>query len=159
MQSVASVTYHNEHMTDALWDELQPLINQHWVEVAHWTDIPLNPQRSKYFELEAAGILKIATARVDGRLIGYHFALVAPHLHYATCLVANQDVFWVHPDHRGGRVGMRLLLTAEATLRALGVQVITQHGKVRDEINIGGFLERLGYEPMDTIYVKRLDRN
>lgn len=143
-----------EPLTDALWAELEPLLFRHYLAISAWKDVPLEPDRAKYDLLERAGVLRIFTARQQGCLIGYVAFLVDAHLHYRRLTVASQDVLWIEPEHRHGALGSELMDFAERVLEVDGVHVILQHSKVAHPI--GGFLRRLGYEAMDTIYAKRI---
>lgn len=139
----------------ALWGEIEPLLYKHWEEIAHFKDIPLAPNREVYDRLEAAGVLRCFTARLAGALVGYLVATVVPSLHYSGSVQSHQDVLFVLPEHRKSRAGIGLLRFAERQLNAEGVQVLHQHMKVAHDF--GPLLERLGYEWVEKIYVKRLD--
>lgn len=139
-----------------LWPELEPLLEAHWREVAHYQDIGLEPDKDAYAEHEQAGALRCFTARDAGRLVGYAFFFVRPNMHYRGSLQAWQDVLFLHPDYRG-RAGVTLIRVAETRLRAEGVQVVYHHAKRTNRV--GELLGRLGYELVDEIYAKRLDKN
>lgn len=139
----------------AVWDEVQPLLQAHWREIAHYQDIPLDVDVQTYAQIEAAGVLRIFTVRVDGRLAGYNCFMVKAHPHYRCSLQANQDVLFLAPDFRGAGVGIRFIDWCDGELAAEGVQVVYQHVKAAH--NFGPLLERLGYELMDLIYARRLD--
>jgi hypothetical protein len=49
-----------------------------------------------------------------------------------------------------------LIRYADMQLKEDGVQVVYHHSKVAH--NIGPLLERMGYEAVDLIYAKRLDK-
>lgn len=153
----AVITYQTEPLSDSLWSELMPLLERHWHEVAHYRDVPLNPNREAYAKIAAAGMLRIYTARGDGRLIGYLACILAPSLHYAPHTFAAQDVLFIDPAYRGARFGASLITFAHRRLREDGVTMLMQHSKHRSDINIGPLLHRLGYEHMDDIWCIRLD--
>lgn len=97
------------------------------------------------------------TAReVDGSLIGYCVYFVKHAPHYAASIQAAQDVLYVARSHRGG-TGYRFIAWCDEQLAAEGVQVVYQHAKVAHPA-LGRILERQGYEAVDVIYAKRLDR-
>lgn len=165
MLTAAAVTYSREVLDGGLWDEIAPLLEAHWHEVAHYPDLALAPRRDLYEKIADAGNLRVYTARVDagptrGRLVGYLAALVTPSLHYAPHVYAQQDVLFVDKSHRGSRVGVDLIRFAHDQLRAEGVTALYQHVKHRSDLNVGPMLERLlGYEHVDDIYAVRLDRS
>ncbi len=140
----------------AVWDEVQPLLMAHWREIAHYPDIVLAPDRAFYDNAERMGALRVFTARLDGALIGYVAYFVKTNVHYRDSLQATQDVLFIHADHRRSRFGLELIRFADGMLAADGVQVVHQHVKCAH--NFGPLLERLGYEHVEHIYSKRLDR-
>lgn len=165
MLAAISVDYATEHLCDGLWEEVAPLLESHWHEVAHYDDIPLSPDRDAYRRVEASGCLRVYTARLGspapdrGRLIGYLAVFVHPNLHYSSSLCANQDVLFIDPAHRGSRAGVNLIKYAHDQLRSEGVQVLSQHVKARSDINVGPMLKRLlHYDLVDEIWAVRLDR-
>jgi GNAT superfamily N-acetyltransferase len=143
---------------DTFIDEAMPLFELHYAEIAHYQDIPLDVDIDRYRAIEAAGGLRVYTARTpEGWLIGYAVFFVAPHPHYRGSIQASNDVVYIEPEFRLGRVGLALLHHCEKFLRDEGVQVFLHHVKNKHP-KLGRIIEHMGYEPMDTIYVKRLDR-
>jgi len=147
--------YQRESVAE-LWDELAPLLEAHYREIAIWHDIALDPDREIYERIEALGQLRVYTVRADRRLIGYAVFFVRPNLHYRQSVWAQQDVVFVAPEHRHRGVGQLLLAFAEGELRVEGVQVVVHHVKLAHP-QLGAVLQQLGYEPAETIYAKRLD--
>jgi GNAT superfamily N-acetyltransferase len=165
MLASTAVAFAVEKLSDSLWDELQPLLEAHWHEVAHYEDIPLEPHKDLYRFMDEKGTIRIYTARTQapspdrGRLIGYLAVFVAPCLHYASKIMATQDVLFVDVTHRGSRTGVDLIRFSHERLREEGVSIISQHVKHRSDINIGPMLGRLlGYEHVDDIWAFRLDK-
>lgn len=149
-------TYGRESLCD-VWNDIQPLLYLHWREIATHQDIPLQPIRAYYDAGEASGVLRIFTVRdILKNLIGYAVYLVAPNAHYGSCLQANQDVLYVHPDWRRGGLAARLIRFCDDRLREDGVQVVAQHVKLAHPV-LSVLLERAGYQAVETIYTKRLD--
>jgi GNAT superfamily N-acetyltransferase len=153
-------SYTVEHLSDGLIAELMPLLRAHWREVAHYSDLELNPDWDAYRKMESLNRFVVMTARAEGqRLVGYLAVFIAPSLHYRPAIFAHQDVLYVEPGMRARGVGEALLRYAQDVLKHLGVTVLYQHGKARHDLNIGPFLtRRLGYELVDEIYALRLDR-
>lgn len=136
--------------------ELPPLFKRHWREVALNQDtIPLDPSWDTYFNLELAGVLRVLTARSQGALVGYHFLLVLPHLHYNSTLSAQTDMFWLDPAYRSGLAGYRLLRIARDQLKAWGVKRHQINEKLHRP-SLGPLLARLGYAPAETSYLQVL---
>ena len=147
--------YYQEERVSMIWEEAAPLLEQHYHEIAHYQDIPLDPDRDAYLTMEATDRLRCYTMRDAGKLVGYVVFLFGS-LHYKSSRQARQDVLFVRPDHRIGMAGMRLIRFAEKRLRADGVQVVYHHAKIR-ATKVGKVLEAMGYELVDGLYAKRLD--
>lgn len=143
----------------AVYPEAKPLLALHHQEIAYYQDIPLAVDEAGYQALDEAGKLRVYTARnVDGKLVGYAAYIVGPNAHYMTSGVqAKQDVLFVHPDYRGGRVGLRFVDCIEDALRIDGVQVVYNHSKVKHQA-LARILEYRGHELVEVIHAKRLDR-
>lgn len=148
--------YAIESIASCRADGVEALLAAHYHEIARYPDIPLDVDWARYEQAELNGTLRVMTARQGRLLVGYAAYLVAPHWHYKGSLQAIQDVLYVHPDYRGSRVGYKLIAMADQYLALEGVQVVYQHSKIAHPI--GAVLARQGYEPIDLIYGKRLDR-
>lgn len=149
------ITYQQEKVSD-LWEESEALLQAHWREIAHYQDIVLDPNKAFYAAAEEVGMLRCYTARDGVQLVGYVVFFAKPNPHYQGSLQAAQDVLFLLPEYRKGMAGVRLITVAEKNLKAEGVQVVYHHVK---RINkVGELLVRLGYELVDEIYAKRLDR-
>lgn len=133
-------------------DEIKPLIEKHWGEVAHFRDIPLDPDWTKYRALDSMGFLAVFTAREEGKLIGYSIFLVGHHPHFKTSIQANQDILFISPEKRG--FGSHFISWCDQNLKNDGVKVVNIH--VNKDHDFGPMLERLGYENVDKIYSRRL---
>jgi GNAT superfamily N-acetyltransferase len=133
------------------------MLSQHQAELASFPDILADCDWSFYAAAAAAGLLQIFTARADGVLIGYAVFIVRKHPHYKRHTWANNDVIWVHPDHRRGGVGRDFVRFFVAAFGEQGVDVMHMRTKVahpelrhllesldffRDEI---GMSKRLNY--------------
>lgn len=148
------MNFEREIATLPLCQELFPLLELHYREIAVDQDIPLTPDFAKYTQLEALGRLRVYTARDDDRLLwGYAIYFVGPNMHYQTSLQAVQDVLFMHPGRRG--VGGRLIRFADDELAKDGVQKVFHHVKLAHDF--GPLLKRQGYEPIEAIYARRLD--
>ena len=137
-------------------DEVMPLLDEHYLEVAHYKDIPLDVDFAAYDAVETAGMFRVYTARTGtGALVGYAAFFVRSNGHYRGSLQAHQDVLFMLPGSRG--LGGELIRYAEEQLRAEGVQVVYQHIKVATP-RTAALMVRLGYQAVDTIFAKRLDQ-
>lgn len=134
-------------------DEMSPLWARHWEEVALNRDkMPLDPDFANYDAMHALGMLSIVVARRAGEIIGYHFTIVRPHLHYVTTLCGQTDIYYIAPEHRTGRVPLRLFQFVEKTLKARGVQKLFTGTKL--SLNAGPLFEFMGWCPTEVLYTK-----
>lgn len=149
------ITFQAEPFDRAYADAVE-LLQLHYAEIAPYQDLfKINCNVAFYRQLEKNGALHVVTARHDDRLVGYFIFIAARHPHYTDVMVANEDMKFLHPDYRGG-TGFKMISFAEAHARALGCKVIFQRSKAKS--GHGPMYRRMGYELMDEIYAKRLDR-
>lgn len=148
-------TYQEENIKD-LWPEIMPLLEEHFWEISANHDIPLNPNKEVYNQMQDVGAFKVYTARDDGELVGYAAYFVAPNMHYMDSFQANQDVLFLKSDRRKGMTGIRLIKFADKKLAEYGCQMVYHHVKIKH--NFGRVLEWLGYNKVEEIHSKRLDK-
>lgn len=144
-------TYQVEEYQDCI-TEVSAHYEEHWKELAADPSIPLNPHYEQYDLIAQAGLLHVTTVRYNGKLVGYHFVMLSPHLHYKQSLTAFTDIFYLEPEHRNGWIGVKLFKTMESTLKDRGVQRIYMGTKLKSDI--GPILDRLGYNPIERLYTK-----
>lgn len=154
---MTSLTFARESFDAALLAELYPHFLDHWRELGRYPFPDIEPgfNESLYIALEAAGGLRVFTARDNGALVGYAVFFLQLHPHHTSALYAMEDMLYVLPARRGF-TGARLIRFVERELAADGVQVITQAVPVTNDWS--KLLERMGYTPIEQIYAKRLDR-
>lgn len=147
------VTFQKERVTDC-FEEAFPLLLAHWAEVAHFKDIPLKPDWTLYAEVEAKGALRTYTIRESGKLVGYAVFFVRTNAHYADSVQAVQDIVYLDPDMRAPTTGIRFLAWCDEQLQAEGIEAVYHH--VKRSRDFGPILRYLGYENIETVWVKRL---
>ncbi|MDC0117576.1 hypothetical protein OAI16_06755 [Flavobacteriaceae bacterium] len=136
-------------------DEVKPLLNSHWEEIALNKDkIKLNPDWEAYEALEQQGKLKIFTARDDGQLVGYFVVIVGTNLHYKDHLFASNDIIYLSPNHRKGFTGIKLVKFAEKCLKDDGVSVLTINTKVHQPFD--KLMDFLKFRKIERVYSKYL---
>lgn len=143
-----------ETLSPALISELAPLLEKHWREVAHYQDIPLEPDWNTYQALDEKDVLRLYTSRCTDTdaLIGYALFIVSTNVHYKSSVQAKQDVIFIDPTRRG--FGARFIIWCDNQLKNEGVEFVFHHTKAARDF--GPMLERMGYERIDYIYGKRL---
>jgi len=148
------ITYQQESLVTTK-EDARPLLEKHWEEIALNKDtIKLNPDWDAYADLEDAGILKIFTARLDGKLIGYFVTFVRSHIHYKDHLFAYNDILYLDKDYRKGFTGSKLMKFAEKCLKEDGVTVLVVNTKRHKPFDV--LLKWLGYKHIENIYSKVL---
>src|SRR5689334_18451912 len=88
----AEPTFARETLTTELVDELLPLLRAHYLEIAHYQDIELDPDWDAYAVVQQNNALRVFTARQDGKLVGYCAFFLRKNMHYRKSLQAVNDV-------------------------------------------------------------------
>jgi GNAT superfamily N-acetyltransferase len=149
------ITFSVESIDECL-EDMRHLWMVHWEEIALDKDkIALEPDVDTFYALEHAGALQIVVARDEAeQVVGYHVSVVRRHLHYRSSLTAYVDMYFVHPEHRRGRAGIKLFLFAEQALRERGVQRIYTGTKLHKDV--GRLLDFIGHKEIERLYVKSI---
>lgn len=102
--------YQVETVQECLIDMID-LNDMHYDEIGTHKHLKvLKPDYEAYLELERDGHLRVFIVRDDDdKMIGYSVTFIQNHIHYSDCVYALNDILFVHPDHRGGTVGYRLI--------------------------------------------------
>ena len=147
------ITLQQETLYDVV-DEVEPLLRLHYDELTlNKEHIKLDPMWERYALLESSDSLVIYTARDNGQLVGYSAFFVTQHMHYAALTIVANDVLFLHPDHRTGRTGIRLIKFCESSLRErLGSFKLTWHAKYTNDL--ASILTRMGYAAEEVILSK-----
>ena len=134
-------------------EDIKPLIEKHWELVAlNQGKIKLNPNWEEYARLDAAGVLRVFTAREDGELVGYCVLVVSRSMHYKDHVFANNDVTFVLPDNRAGATGYQLLKYAEDHCAKNDISLMNVNTKVH--LPFDSLLVGMGFNLIERIYSK-----
>lgn len=136
--------------------EMEPLMKTHWQEVCHDQQFfQLDPNWEAFQHLEDNGMLISLAARTStDELAGYVVYVLSPMLHYRQRRVAHEDAHYLLPVYRRGWTAVKMFRCAEECLRQAGVHVTIVHTKAG--LDRGPVFQRLGYEKLETLYIKRL---
>ena len=145
------IVYEDIDMRD-IFDELKSVIPQHYEELCVTKEFPLDPDWDCFARSAENGFLRTITVRNDGELIGYMIFFIHPHYHYKTCKTAFEDLYYLKPEYRKGRVGIKMFQYAEAALKRIGVDRIIMHTKVHSDNS--RLFEYLGYKFTDKTFTK-----
>jgi GNAT superfamily N-acetyltransferase len=132
-------------------EEVKPVFPIHWEELAlHKDKVPLDPQYDIYLQKDRDGQILLVVARENGKLIGYFVGFVGRHLHYKSYLTCGMDIFYVLPQHRGSRVGIKLFKTVEAECKRRGIQTLIVGSKLHKDAS--WLFEYLKYTEVERYY-------
>lgn len=151
--TIAGVTFQRERLGPIL-REILPLLEKDWREngVDH-DSVPFRLDLDRYLNYDLVGVLQIVTARDEGALVGYVFALVHPHIDHSGAGWAMLTWYWIYPGYRGGGLGNALLEAMETFLKQAGVAVVEVTEKIRRPHGLFG---RRHYYATDIVYRKQL---
>lgn len=96
----------------------------------------------------------IFIAEKDGKAVGMVLGMVTEH-YFGRDLMASDLAVYVHPEHRGGTLVVRLIKKFEAWAFSMGAKVITMG--VSTEVaaeRTGQLYKRLGYRMTGSLAVK-----
>lgn len=149
------ITFAIERFAD-VYEEMYPLLVEHYDEISQHKEqgFPLEPQADAYQARENAGQLLMVIARNSGKIVGYFIAIIAPALHYQSCLTCSPDIFYVKGEYRRDGTAMGMFQFVEATLRHRGVKAWMVGSKVAHDVT--KLFEHLDMKPFEVTYVKWL---
>jgi GNAT superfamily N-acetyltransferase len=147
------IIYEDVNLID-IFDEIKLIIGMHYDELCVTKEFPLDPDWDHYEKLTNAGLIRTITVRNEKELIGYMVFFVRPHNHYKTCKTAFEDLYFVKPEYRKGRVGIKMFQYAEEALKRIGVNRIVVHTKIHSDNS--RLLEYLDYHQTDKLFTKIL---
>lgn len=150
------LTFQVEKYEDVI-EEIKPFYPQHYEELASDKEVPLDPDYDAYEVLRKMGTLHVVTARFEKQLVGYHFSILTPHLHYRASLTAFTDIYYLRTDCRQGMNGINFLKAVERSLEALGVQRL--YVATKTDADKGSVFRWMGYKEKERVYTKMLGAN
>lgn len=137
------------------------LREEHWPELGHYKDIPIDMDWNRYFAIQDMGKLRCYIIKAPTNeefktfeLIGYAFYVVDNHLHYQQTKVATQDILYIRKQHRG--FGRDFINWCDMQLKAENVVTVLHH--IKPYFDWSDMIKKLGYEPAELIFSRRLDK-
>lgn len=135
--------------------ELLPLLQMHRDELAtNKALMVLNPNWEMYRALEQNDALLALLAYCDDEIVGYSACILTKHPHYMGLTYAHNDVLFLAPAFRGGRLGIQLIHATEQAAKERGAQMVMWHAK--EGTALLGMLPRMGYKVQDVIFSKEV---
>ena len=149
------ITYQEEQFNDVI-DEIKPLLEEHYHEVAMYKDrIELNPNYDLYEIMNRTGNVHIFTARdseANNALVGYCLTFMQQHPHYKDHVYAVNDIIYVAEPYRHTEVAPEMISRLEKAMLAEGVSVMTFHMKTYKTFET--LMDSLGFEQFEYLYSK-----
>ena len=146
---------YRQEFLDDVRGEVEALIQDHYDEVYPVRDVfDWDMDWDSYEKLEEHGLLRIFTARDDGKLVGYIWILITPNLHSKGSVLACDDGLFVAKDYRGKSVAKDLIQFAEMCLKEDGLKVFHIVGTTEKPID--ALMQRMGYTAIETKFQKVL---
>ena len=88
-----------------------------------------------------------------GGVVGFCSAVMAPILGSPNAYGATEIAWYVSPESRGGKSGIKLMQFMEEIAKEAGVKYFTMIS-MHSSMNVGSIYERLGYKKTETAYTK-----
>lgn len=152
---MSDYTFTEEPFSKEVYNEIYPLLEEHWTEIATDKTVKLDPDFDNYQLLQDTGHLHTLLCRNElNQIIGYIVTFLMPHMHYKNTLYAQNDLIYIHPDHRRGSLAARMLKVFEEHMKEKGVDIIQMHVKVAFEF--GAMLTRVGFMHEENVYRKKI---
>lgn len=136
------------------FDRITKLFDEHYNEVEILKDLQLNPDYYIYFEADKKNLVKVVLCEDNNELIGYIVFFVGPNLHYKDCLLATEDIYYLKPEYRKGRTGIKMFQFAEKYLKSIGINMIKYSTKTHlDNSRLFDYLE---CKFIEKVFIKRI---
>lgn len=140
--------------------EVQPqyaeFVYEYWHNSPENDDhIPLDFNWDTYIRLDADNIIHLTVGRDDDKMIAAALYLILQNVKHRTILAAHCDTFAVAREYRGKGIGKRLFAAVEPLLSELGVKQI--YNSYREVYHTKPLFEKLGFELVDRVYMKKVD--
>lgn len=149
-----SLVFSEEKVID-VWDELKILANMHWLETELYRHgHTFNPDLERYAQFNETGFYRLYCVRdtdADNRLIGDAGMYVTVSMH-TQIPCAMEDTWFLLPEYRKGRNGIKFFKFIEERLRLSGVREIICSTKITNRA--GSLLEYMGYKHIANQYHK-----
>jgi len=99
----------------------------------------------------------LAVVEIKGEVVGFTAGVKSFLLASTKALVATELAWWISPDHRGGKSGIKLLRHIETQAKSQGIKywsMVTMESSAPEMV--AKMYERMGYSKSETIYTKVL---
>ncbi len=154
--SPLGITFAEESFDTFLRDGAD-LFREHCALVGEHTENFMHKNHELARALERSGAAHIITARCNGKMFGYHTAILSPSMESPDIMSACGNTFYASPDFPG--LGLKLLRASLAALRAKGVdEIYLRAGHRGAGPRMGPLLRRVGGEDAGELYRVQLGK-
>jgi hypothetical protein len=136
------------------FDEVLTLLDAHYQELSVTKHYKLNPCYEIYKANEKNGKCRVILCKDNDVIVGYIVFFIDINLHYQDCLLATEDIYYLKPEYRKGRTGIKMFKFAEDYLKSLGVNMIKYATKVHSDNS--ALFEYLGCAFTEKVYIKTI---
>jgi hypothetical protein len=137
----------------SMWPDAEPLARAHYAEVEGQLALkrPFRVHVEAMQAINDAGILRLVTARLDGRLLAYCTWNVQPDVESWGLVMANQGAIYAADGFAGLNLCRRMLDFSIHELRAFGVDYLLLHHRMLGRgARLGSLFARI-----KAIFIKR----
>lgn len=141
-----------EPYSETLYREAIPLLREHLVLMEQSPEDHDKRNLALYQRLQDLGALQCVIARINGRMFGYLFSIVAPSMDQKDRMEAQHTIFFADSGVRG--LGMKMQRFAIEALRERGVNDLFMRtgNRTASSPRLGTIYKRLGAAQMGEIY-------
>lgn len=147
------ITYTVSNVVDCM-QEVSKLLEAHYDELSVNKGFKLNPDYKRYYIADKINQVKVILCKDDDVIVGYIVFFLMKDLHYQDCLLAAEDIYYLKPEYRKGRTGIKMFKFAEDYLKTIGVNLIKYSTKVH--LDNSALFEYLGYTHIEKIFTKNI---
>jgi GNAT superfamily N-acetyltransferase len=133
--------------------EFHEMLVWHWSEVSSFKDYQARPDWDRYRQAYELDMFKIYVIELSGLIVGYATHFISFSMHYENLKSALADAIYISPEHRG--LGKKFIAWIDEQLKNDNVIAVYRHATKKNRFSI--LLDRMGYEQIETTYLKRLD--
>ncbi len=137
------------------FSEIEKMASQFWPDAGF--DVPYKEGSAMFYIKLAYNQSLLIVAEKDNELVGFAAGAKSPLMGNSDFTAGSELAWWVHPDHRGGKLGIQLLQGLEQAAKEAGCHywsMIFMQSSMPDTIK--GIYEKMGYKLQETTYLKRI---
>jgi hypothetical protein len=136
-------------------EQAQPLMLEHWEEVAKETGVPKPSMNADYLaQQEAQGLLFTVGAFAGTELVGYSMNCIGTTMNFDTLIIMENQGIFIKKQYRAMLVGIKLIKESERIGKARGAIRAKWH--TYRNTRADALFDSLGYKAYDVLYTKEL---